>query len=344
MEYKSMTYKLSHIIMNNKAIILNNRPSGMPTASDFKLITEPIPQIGHGEILLKTVYVSVDPYLRGKMSGTKTPRFELGAPLSSKIIAEVMESKNENFSVGEHVSHYLDWKEYLVSNGEGLVKVEQTDAPLSAYLGVLGITGLSAYFALLDIGKPKAGETLVVSGAAGAVGSIAGQIGKLMGCRVIGTAGTDEKVELLKTKFGFDEAINYKTTPDMKAAIAKACPNGVDIYFDNVGGPVSDAVIAHMNNYGRIPVCGSISNYNDTVEPMSPSLLPLVVYKFLTIQGFLIADYAPRFLKGTARLSSWLKEGKITYSETILEGFDRLPEAFIGLFEGRNEGKMIVKI
>lgn len=316
----------------------------MPVTTDFKLITEPMPQIVDGEVLLKTLYVSVDPYLRGKMSGTKTPRFELGAPLSSKIIAEVIESKNENFSKGEYVSHYLAWKEYQVSNGEGLIKIHSTEAPLSAYLGVLGITGLSAYFALLDIGKPKAGETLVVSGAAGAVGSIAGQIGRLMGCRVIGIAGTDEKVDLLKTKFGFDEAINYKTTRDMKASIIKACPNGVDIYFDNVGGPVSDAVIGHMNNYGRIPVCGSISNYNDTEEQMSPSLLPLVVYKFLTIQGFLIADYASRFPEGITRLSSWLKEGKITYSETIQEGFDHLPEAFIGLFEGRNEGKMIVKV
>ena len=339
-----MTLIFLNIIMNNKVIILNSRPSGMPVVSDFKLITESMPPIGHGEVLLKTLYVSVDPYLRGKMSGTKTPRFELGAPLSSKIISEVVESKNESFVLGEYVSHYLDWKEYQVSNSVGLVKINSTEAPLSAYLGVLGITGLSAYFALLDIGKLRAGETLVVSGAAGAVGSIAGQIGKLMGCKVIGIAGTDEKVELLKTRFGFDGAINYKTTQDMKIAIAEACPNGVDIYFDNVGGPVSDAVIASMNKYGRIPICGSISNYNDTEEQMSPSLLPQVVYKFLTIQGFLIADYAPRFPEGIARLSSWLKEGKITYSETILEGFDRLPEAFIGLFEGRNEGKMIVKV
>ncbi|NHA07177.1 NADP-dependent oxidoreductase [Mucilaginibacter sp. HC2] len=330
--------------MNNRTIILNSRPSGMPVASDFKLITEPMPPIGPGEIWLKTLYVSIDPYLRGKMSGTKSPRFELDAPLSSMIIAEVVESRNKDFSKGEYVKQYLDWKEYQVSNGEGLIKISSTLAPLSTYLGVLGITGLSAYFALLEIGKPQTGETLVVSGAAGAVGSIAGQIGKLMGCRVIGVAGTDEKVELLKTKFGFDDAINYKTTPDMKVAIAKACPNGVDIYFDNVGGAISDAVIANINKYGRIPVCGSISNYNDTTEQISPSLLPLVVYKFLTIQGFLIADYASKFPEGITRLSSWLNEGKITYSETILNGFDRLPEAFIGLFEGRNEGKMIVKV
>jgi NADPH-dependent curcumin reductase CurA len=211
-------------------------------------------------------------------------------------------------------------------------------------LGVLGITGLSAYIALMDIGKPKKGETLVVSGAAGAVGSIVGQIGKIMGCKVVGIVGTDEKISFLKTKFGYDEAINYKTTPNMKAAIAVLCPEGVDIYFDNVGGTISDGVIANMNKYGRIPVCGTISNYNDVEEQTSPSLLPIVVYKFLTIQGFLIGDHAAQFPDVIAQLTAWLKDGKITYSETILEGFDKLPEAFIGLFEGRNEGKMIVKI
>ncbi|MDB5152472.1 MAG: alcohol dehydrogenase, partial [Mucilaginibacter sp.] len=187
-------------------------------------------------------------------------------------------------------------------------------------------------------------ETMVVSGAAGAVGTIAGQIGKIMGCKVVGIVGTDEKINLLKTKFGYDEAINYKTTPDMNAAIAALCPNGVDIYFDNVGGTISDSVIANMNNYGRIPVCGTISNYNDIEEQTGPRLLPIVVYKFLTIQGFLIGDHAARFPGVTAQLAAWLKEGKITHSETILEGFDKLPAAFIGLFEGTNKGKMIVKI
>ncbi|MDN5285810.1 MAG: alcohol dehydrogenase [Mucilaginibacter sp.] len=328
----------------NNTITLNSRPVGMPHISDFKFVKEPMPGNGTGEVLLKTLYVSVDPYLRGKMSGTKTPRFELNKPISSKIIAEVMESNHEKFSKGDFVSGYLDWKEYLVSDGTGLTKIDSSTAPLSTYLGILGITGLSAYFALLEIGKPKPGETLVVSGAAGAVGSIVGQIGKIMGCRVIGIVGRDEKMELLKTKFGFDGAINYKTNPDIKAAIAEACPNGVDIYFDNVGGEISDAVIANINKYGRIPVCGTISNYNDTEEQTVPSLLPLVVYKFLLIQGFLIADFAEKFPQGIAQLAAWLKEGKIAYSETIVEGFNNLPEAFIGLFEGKNEGKMIVKL
>jgi NADPH-dependent curcumin reductase CurA len=330
--------------MKNNTIILKNRPVGMPNSSDFIFAEEPMPLHGIGEVLLKTVYVSVDPYLRGKMSGTKTPYFELNEPISSKIIAEVIKSNNENFTKGDFVSGYLNWREYQISNGTGIQKVNAETAPLSTYLGVLGITGLSAYFALLDIGKPKSGETLVVSAAAGAVGSIAGQIGKIMGCRVIGIVGTDEKAELLKTKFGFDAAINYKTSPDIKTAIAEICPGGVDIYFDNVGGVISDGVIANINKYGRIPVCGSISNYNDTEGQTSPSLLPIVVYKFLSIKGFLIADWAERFPEGIAQLAIWLKGDKLKYSETIVKGFNKLPEAFIGLLQGKNIGKMIVKI
>ena len=330
--------------MENRKITLKNRPFGMPLLSDFKNEKETMPVIGPGEVLLKSLYVSVDPYLRGKMNGTHPPIFELNEPIASKVIAEVIESNNQNYKRGEFVSGYLNWKLYQASNGSTLQKLDANTAPLTAYLGVLGITGLSAYIALMDIGKPKAGETLVVSGAAGAVGTIAGQIGKIMGCRVIGIAGTDEKVARLKSKFGFDGAINYKTITDIKSAIADLCPEGVDIYFDNVGGTISDGVIANLNKYGRVPVCGSISNYNDVQEKTSPSLLPIVVYKFLTIQGFIIGDHVARFPEVNAQLAEWLKAGKLTYSETIIDGFDSLPDAFIGLFEGRNEGKMIVKI
>ncbi|MGI4865221.1 MAG: NADP-dependent oxidoreductase [Janthinobacterium lividum] len=327
-----------------KVITLKNRPVGLPQVSNFELAAEVAPTLRPGEVLLKAVYISVDPYLRGKMSGTKVPRFEIGQPISSKLLAEVVESRNDQFHQGEVVSHYLDWKEYQVSDGTGLVKVDATAAPLTTNLGVLGITGLSAYFALLDIGQPKAGETLVVSGAAGAVGSIAGQLGKLLGCRVVGIVGTDEKATLITGKFGFDAAINYRTTADMPAALAAACPGGVDIYFDNVGGPVSDAVLASLNPYARVAACGAIANYNDTEPALSPSILPLVVYKFLTIRGFLIADYAARFPEGLAQLATWLQQGKLTYTETIVKGFEKLPEAFIGLFTGQNEGKMIVKV
>jgi NADPH-dependent curcumin reductase CurA len=342
MDYYTMVLIVNH--MKNRKITLKNRPVGMPLLSDFNIEDELMPVSGEGEVLLKSAYVSVDPYLRGKMNGTHPPIFELNEPLASKVIAEVVNSNHGNFKKGDFVSGYLNWAAYQVSDGKALQKIDSNTVPLSAYLGVLGITGLSAYIALMDIGKPQKGETLVVSGAAGAVGTIVGQIGKIMGCKVVGVAGTDEKINLLKTKFGFDEAINYKTTPDMKAAIKELCPEGVDIYFDNVGGSISDGVITNMNSYGRIAVCGTISNYNDIEEQTGPSLLPIVVYKFLTIQGFLIGDHAVRFPGVRAQLAAWLKEGKITYSETILEGFDKLPEAFIGLFDGRNEGKMIVKI
>lgn len=331
-------------MQRTRVITLKSRPIGLPRVDDFDLKTEEVPPLHPGEVLLKAVYVSVDPYLRGKMSGTKVPRFEVGQAISSRLLAEVVESKHENFSRGEFVSQYLDWKEFQVSDGTGLIKVDATAAPLTTHLGVLGITGLSAYFALLDIGQPQAGQTLVVSGAAGAVGSIAGQIGKLKGCRVVGIVGTDQKADLIKNKFGFDQAINYRTTADLPAALAAVCPTGIDIYFDNVGGPISDAVLASLNPYGRVAVCGTIANYNDTKPALSPSILPLVVYKFLTIRGFLIADFAGRFSEGLAQLTAWLNQGKLAYAETIVEGFERLPEAFIGLFEGQNEGKMIVKI
>ncbi len=315
----------------------------MPGIQNFKFVEEFIPAIGSGELLLKTLYVSVDPYLRGKMATTHDP-FEIGDAISSKVISEVLESNNENFCKGDLVIGYLDWKEYQKSNGSGLMKVDPGGAPLTAYLGVLGVTGLTAYFALSDIGQPRSGETLVVSGAAGAVGSIAGQIGKIMGCRVVGIVGTDEKKDLIKRKFSFDEGINYRAVPDMKRAIATVCPAGVDIYFDNVGGEISDGVLANLNDNARVPVSGAISNYNDMEIPNGPRVLPLVVYKRLLIRGFLIADFASRFDEGRKQLLTWLNEGKITYSETIINGFDNLPQAFIGLFEGRNEGKMIVRL
>ncbi|AKD54355.1 NADP-dependent oxidoreductase [Spirosoma radiotolerans] len=330
--------------MKTKTIRLKNRPVGVPKPGDFELVTQELPGLSQGEILLEASYISVDPYLRGKMSGTKEPRFELGQPITSKLIARVVESRNPHFRSGDYVSDYLLWQEFQIAGGSGLTKIDPHQAPLPAYLGVLGITGLSAYLPLLDYGQPKPGETLVVSGAAGAVGSIAGQIGKILGCRVVGIVGSEEKAELVKEKFGFDQAVNYRGSNDLNAAIASACPHGVDLYFDNVGGPISEAVIANINPYGRIIVCGAISNYNETTPALSPSLLPLVVYKFLRIQGFLIADFSSRFPQALNQLHEWLQQGKITYSETIVQGFENLPNAFIGLFEGLNQGKMIVEI
>ncbi len=330
----------------NKTILLNNRPEGKPQLTDFKFIEEEKPKAASGEIILKTTYVSVDPYLRGRMRDAKSyiEPFQLGEPISSGIIAEVVESNHDNFKKGDFVSGLLAWKEYQKSNGEGLQKVDAEAAPLSAYLGILGMTGLTAYIGLTEIGAPKKGETLVVSGAAGAVGSAVGQIGKLLGCRVIGIAGTDEKVNSLKTEFGFDEAINYNTTQDMRKAIVEVCPNGVDIYFDNVGGEISDAVLVHINKFARIVACGAISLSNATSVPVGPRVQPLLIKNSALMQGFIIFNYKDKFPEALKQLSEWIQTEKLTYTETIVEGFDNIPQAFLDLFEGKNKGKMIVKV
>lgn len=330
-----------------KTIVLKNRPQGTPTTSDFEFLTEETnATLANGEMLLDTVYVSVDPYLRGRMSDAKSyvPPFELNKPIHSGVIAKVVESKNDQFTAGDYVSGMLDWKTQQVSTGEGLLKVDPSNAPLSAYLGILGMTGLTAYLGLTQIGQPIAGETLVVSGAAGAVGSVVGQIGKLLGLRVVGIAGTDEKIEMLKSKFGFDAGINYNTTKDMKTAIAEAAPNGVDVYFDNVGGTISDAVLFSINKFARMVICGAISAYNNTELPKGLSVQPFLVKNSALMQGFIVSNYAEKFPEAMKQLSEWLAEDKLTYTETVVEGFDNIPTAFIDLFEGKNTGKMIVKI
>lgn len=330
-----------------QSILLKNRPQGKPTLSDFEFVTEDAHlALSSGAVLLETTYVSVDPYLRGRMSDAKSyvPSFELNKPIKSGVIAKVIASKNDKFKEGDFVSGLLDWKTQQVASGEGLLKVDPEKAALSAYLGILGMTGLTAYCGLTQIGKPVAGETLVVSGAAGAVGSVVGQIGKILGLRVIGIAGSDEKVDQLKSKFGFDAGINYNTSTDMKADIAKAAPNGVDIYYDNVGGPISDAVLFSINKFARMIICGAISVYNNTELPKGLSVQPFLVKNSALMQGFIVSNYEAKFPEAMGHLSRWLSEGKLTYTETIVEGFDNIPKAFIDLFEGKNKGKMIVKI
>ncbi len=325
----------------SNTILLDKRPEGTPKLSDFKFTEENVPEIKEGEMLIETKYVSVDPYLRGRMSDAKSyvPPFELHKPISSGIIAEVLESKNEKFSKGDFVSGRLDWKKKQVTDGKELIKVDPKKAPLSAYLGILGMTGMTAYLGLTQIGKPKEGETLVVSGAAGAVGSVVGQIGKILGLRVVGIAGTDEKVEMLKSEFGFDEGINYNTTENMKEAIKKACPDGVDIYFDNVGGDISDAVLFNINRFARMIICGAISVYNETSLPQSVSVQPFLIKNSALMQGFIVSNYEDKFIEAIQHLSGWLQEGKLNYSETVVEGFENIPQAFLDLFPERIKGK-----
>jgi len=330
----------------NKLIILDKRPKGKPSIKDFKIISAEKPKIKGTEILLKAVYISVDPYLRGRMNDSKSyvAPFKLNEPIQSGVIAEVIDSAHSDFEKGDFVVGNLNWSEYQTSSGEGLHKIKDTSANLSSHLGILGMTGLTAYLGLTEIGQPKEGETIVVSGAGGAVGTVVGQIGKLLGCKVVGITGSDEKVSLLKSTFKFDHAINYKTTKDLKEAVKNACPDGVDIYFDNVGGEISDVVLANINKHARLPVCGQISLYNSTEVSLGPRLQTILLTKSATMKGYIISDFSDKFSAATAQLTSWLSDNKISFAETIVEGFENTPQAFIDLFEGKNKGKMIVHL
>ena len=260
-------------------------------------------EIKTGEVLLQGMYYSVDPYMRGRMNDAKSyvPPFEIDKPLAGSVIAKVVQSKSDNFKMGDTVAGILPWQREMIADEKSLKIIDTTIAPASYYLGILVMTGLTAYFGLMQIGKPKAGETVVVSGAAGAVGVVVGQIAKIQGCHVVGIAGTAEKIKLLKDQFGFDEAINYKTTTDIKKAITTACPNGVDVYFDNVGGDISDAVISNINFHGRIPLCGQISLYNSTEEPTGPRIQPMLLTKRVLMQGFIIGNFKEQFPEGLNR-------------------------------------------
>jgi NADPH-dependent curcumin reductase CurA len=286
--------------------------------------------------------------MRGRMQNTKSyvEPFALDEALSGGVIAEVVSDGDGQFKKGDLVIGNLNWQEYSAASESALRKIDTSIAPASAYLGILGMTGLTAYFGLMDIGRPKQGETVVVSGAAGAVGSTVGQIAKIKGARVVGIAGSDEKIAYLKDELQFDEAINYKTEDDIQKALADACPDGVDVYFDNVGGPISDSVMNLLNEFARIPVCGAISSYNAESEKddMGPRVQSKLIKTKALMQGFIVSDYSERFPEGAKQLAEWLKDGKLHYEETITEGFDKIPDAFLGLFQGKNKGKQLIKV
>ena len=330
--------------MQNQTVVLASRPQGEPTAANFRFETTDAPTPAAGQVLLKTRYVSVDPYMRGRMSAAKSyvAPFEVGQPIAGGVVAEVMESRHDALPVGSMVVGNLPWQQYSLSDGKGLNRIPTDKAPVSYFLGLLGMPGLTAYFGLLDICQPKAGETVVVSGAAGAVGMVVGQLAKIQGCRVIGTAGSDEKVAYLK-KLGFDEAINYKTA-NIAEALAAAAPNGIDCYFDNVGGAITDAVYDQLNKHARIALCGQISMYNATEAPVGPRPEGKLLKTSTKLQGFIVSDYLPRWPEGVARLTEWYGQGKLQFEETITEGFDQIPAAFLGLFKGDNTGKAIVRV
>ncbi|GAA3936056.1 NADP-dependent oxidoreductase [Hymenobacter algoricola] len=330
--------------MQTQRIVLASRPVGMPSAEHFRFEATTLEPPAAGQVLLQTRYVSVDPYMRGRMSAAKSyvAPFEVGQPISGGIVAEVVESRNDALPVGSVVVGNLPWQQHSVADGKGLTRIPTDQAPISYFLGLLGMPGLTAYFGLLDICQPQAGETVVVSGAAGAVGMVVGQLAKILGARVVGTAGSDEKVAYLK-QLGFDEAINYKTV-NLAEALAAAAPNGIDCYFDNVGGAITDAVYNQLNKHARIALCGQISTYNATEAPVGPRPEGKLLKTSSRLQGFIVSDYLSRWPEGVTRLTEWYGQGKLQFEETITEGFGQIPAAFLGLFQGDNTGKAIVKV
>jgi len=333
----------------NRQIILASRPHGEPDLSNFKLAEAPIPAIGKRQVLLKTKYLSLDPYMRGRMSEAKSyvPPFAVGEPLGGGTVSEVVASRNPKFAMGDIVLAFGGWQEYSVTEGNGLKKLDPNTAPVSTALGVLGMPGLTAYAGLLNIGQPKAGETLAVAAAVGPVGSAVGQIAKIKGCRVVGIAGGQKKVDYIRNELGFDAAADHRS-PRLKEELEAACPDGIDVYFENVGGAVWDAVFPLLNNFARVPVCGLAANYNATSLPegpdRSPSLMRAILTKRLRIQGFIVYDFAQQTEDFLRDVGGWIREGKLKYREDIVEGLENAPQAFIGLLKGANFGKLLVKV
>ncbi|KAL0480051.1 NADP-dependent oxidoreductase [Acrasis kona] len=333
----------------SKRIILKSFPQGHPKESDFEINTIEIKEdeVKDGQVLVKLLYVSVDPYLRYRMKQVDNKAFQgykLNEPLTSICLARVISSKHGSLKEGDNVTSWnLTWQEFSIVKGEELNKLPSNDLPLSYYLHSLGMTGFTAYFGLLSVGEPKEGETVLVSAAAGAVGMLVGQIAKLKGCKALGIAGGKEKVEFVKS-LGFDDCLDYKTVDNMDEAIKKFCPNGIDVYFDNVGSETLDAVLLNINDGARLPLCGSISNYNDTKEAQGPRRTFNLISKNAKMEGFLVSKYGKDFGKAQQEITEWLKQGKIKEQIDERNGMEKIVPSFIDLFHGRNTGKVVVKI
>jgi NADPH-dependent curcumin reductase len=333
----------------NRRIVLASRPEGEPVPENFRLDTAAVPQPGPDEVLLKTRYLSLDPYMRGRMSAARSyaKPVEPGDVMVGGTVSEVVASNVEGLAPGDVVLGQMGWQEYAVSKRQGLRKLDPAAAPIQTALGVLGMPGMTAYTGLLNIGQPKEGETVVVAAATGPVGSLVGQIARLKGCRAVGIAGGADKCRALIDEFGFDAAVDHRS-PEMAARLKEACPKGIDVYFENVGGAVWDAVFPLLNDFSRIPVCGLVAQYNMTELPPGPDRTPVlmraILSKRLLLRGFIVSDFASQHGEFQREVGAWLRDGKIKYREDVVEGLENAPQAFIGLLQGKNFGKLLIKV
>jgi NADPH-dependent curcumin reductase CurA len=328
----------------NRQILLKSRPAALPSPANFELAERPVPQPGDGEVLARTLFLSLDPYMRGRMSDARsyaTPT-ALGGVMTGQTVSRVVTSRDPRFAEGDIVLAYAGWQDYAVLPGKTLRKIDPTIAPVSTSLGVLGMPGRTAYIGLLDIGQPKPGETVVVAAASGAVGSVVGQIAKLKGCRAVGIAGGPAKCRFVVDELGFDACVDHRD-PKLHEALATACPKGIDIYFENVGGAVQQAVWPLLNDFARVPVCGLISQYSAT-EPAPMPEMRSILTKRLLVKGFIVSDHPERMDDFLRDASAWVRDGKLKYREDIVDGLERAPEAFIGLLQGKNFGKLVVRV
>ncbi len=330
----------------NRQVTLAARPVGYPKESDFELVESPLPSPGPGQALVRIIYLSLDPYMRGMMSVREsyiTP-LKIGDVMVGGTVGKVVQSNHPDFVKGDIVEGMLGWQEYAVSDGKGLRKIDPQVAPISTALGVLGMPGLTAYFGLLEIAHPRSGEVVVISGAAGAVGSVVGQIAKIKGCRVVGTAGSDAKINYLVGELGFDAAFNYRSIENYYDALREICSQRINVYFDNVGGAMTEAVFRLLAPKARVAICGQISQYNLERPEMGPRLLPYLLIKQARAEGFLVFQFADRYAGALKELTQWLKAGKLKYREDIVDGIENAPRAFIGMLHGHNMGKQLVKL
>jgi NADPH-dependent curcumin reductase CurA len=329
-----------------RRVVLVRRPPGEPTEADFRIETAPVHEPGPREVLVRIIYLSLDPYMRGRMRDVASyaPPVGVGEVMTGGTVGEVVQSNHPSFKVGDIVEDRLGWQEYAVTGGAGLRKIDPTLAPISTANGVLGMPGMTAYFGLLEVGQPRPGETVVVSAASGAVGQVVGQLAKRAGCRAVGIAGGAKKCAFVTDTLGLDACVDYKRSTDLQGAVRAACPKGVDVYFDNVGGAVSDAVFLNLNFFSRVALCGSISQYNAAAPELGPRLLGLFVGRRVTMRGFIVSDFAGRWGPAMRQMGEWVRSGALKYKEDIVEGIDAAPRAFIGLLRGENFGKLQVRL